>query len=364
MDDSLPIYCPPDVDRGVHPQVDQVEERAWAMACQSGMGRTARERARMKATSGAQFMSRLAPDAELEAVTVCAAWIYWGFIIDDAYFDGVPPKTTPDRVNELTARFQRAFAFPGYVPEEPLGAVLAALGGHFRRQFPPHRLQRLLWRGLDWYVGLGWGLANRARQQSFSLDEYMLMRPADAGAQITLGLSELCVEPEAPAWEVDTPVVRALESLAGAVAALDNDRQSMHREKAGGFSSDHVFAVIARERGCSVADAVPLGIALRDRLLDRFIELRAAVEARSVSPGLRQWLRQLACCISGNAAWGEQVTRYRVGQPGESAAPGLLPVSGRQFSDKPLNCPEAPDPARLPSLSWIWDDRLLGVRTA
>jgi hypothetical protein len=158
---------------------------------------------------------------------------------------------------------------------------------------------------------------------------------------------------EVPAREMDSPAVCALTEMAILVAALDNDRHSFAKEASRRQAEQNIFAVLMRQYGSSSARAVEDAVALRDRVLRRFLALRDRVLPRA-SGELRRYLTDLGHGIRGNIEWGLRVPRYLslssvATGPGEVTPPAHIP-----WADRPLD--PSDEPVLLPSVAWWWDD--------
>jgi hypothetical protein len=94
-------------------------------------------------------------------------------------------------------------------------------------------------------------------------------------------------------------------------------------------------------------------VALRDRVLRRFLVLRERVLPRA-SAELRRYLTDLGHGIRGNIEWGLRVPRY-LSLGSATAGPGeVIPPEHIPWADHPLNTSDEPPP--LPSITWWWDD--------
>lgn len=203
-----------------------------------------------------------------------------------------------------------------------------------------------------WLTGVQRQVGNRARGHMPSLDDYLTMRLHSAGGEPTFAMLEIVNGAEVPAAEMDSAAVCALTEMAILVAALDNDRHSFAREAGDLHTDQNVFTVLMRHQDVPLETAVRRAVALRDRVLCRFLALRRKVLPQA-SRELRRYLTDLGHGIRGNAEWGLLAPRYLVreqaGGTGEAARPPEA-----VWADEPLDADDAPAPP--PSISWWWDD--------
>ncbi len=108
--------------------------------------------------------------------------------------------------------------------------------------------------------------------------------------------------------------------------------------------------VLAHQEGCSPAEAVPLAVALRDRVMVLFLGLRARLE-HDADDGLRRHLAALGHYVAGSIAWQTRAPRY--------ASPRNryeLPVVDAAFTVRYADGPSdtATVPPDLPALAAWW----------
>jgi hypothetical protein len=220
---------------------------------------------------------------------------------------------------------------------------LRDVASQLRRLATPSQRVRFAAAHRAWLFGVAWQIGNRRRGHLPGLAEYLAMRLHSAGGGPTFALVEIAGGEEVPASEMDAPVVRAVTEMAIMVAALDNDRHSFSNEMRRGQTDQNVFTVLMRQRGCTLDEAGYAAVALRDRILCRFLRVREALLPRASGP-LRRYLTGLGHGIRGNAEWGQRVPRYR--GPGDPAEP--------TWATRPVADGTGPPP--VPSIAWWWDD--------
>lgn len=348
-----PFFCP--LESAVHPGVQEAERRAVDWVDRMGFCRTGAERAWTVGSHSADFYARFAPLAAPERLWLAACWVYWGFAFDDARCDEGEISRDPARFAAVAGTVQRALETPGpYTAEDPHAAAVHDLGERFRACATPVQVRRFVHAHRGWLAGVQWQVGNRARGHMPSLDDYLTMRLHSAGGEPTYALLEIANgDADVPAAEMDSPAVCALTEMAIIVAALDNDRHSAAKEAARDEAEQNVFAVLMHQDGTGLETAVRDAVALRDRVLCRFIALRDRVLPRA-SSGLRRYLADLGHGIRGNAEWGRQVPRYAT-MPGAAAPHGTAPAPETPaWADRPLPVPGGWRPPR--SVAWWWQD--------
>lgn len=82
------------------------------------------------------------------------------------------------------------------------------------------------------------------------------MRLQSSGGHPTFALLELATGAEVPDAEPHRPAVLALTEMAIMVAALDNDRHSLHKELSRGQADQNVYTVLTAGRSLSMQEAV------------------------------------------------------------------------------------------------------------
>ena len=343
-----PFYCP--VEPAVHEAVEEIEARALDWVDRFALGADERERRRIAGTRSAEFYARFAPRGLVDNLEVAVLWVYWGFAFDDAVCDRGPVSDRVEEFLPLACRVQRALEVPdGLVDDDPYAAAVHDIGRRMREVATPVQVQRFIHAHRLWLMGVAAQISNRAAGRMPDLDSYLLQRLGSAGGAPTLALLEIAYGQPVPAHEMDSPVVRALTELSWAVASLDNDLHSYRREVREGYTGQNVITVVAREDGCSVEQAHTRAVALRDRMMQRFLALREEVLARA-SPALGSYLAGLGHGIRGNIDWALSVPRYTGAEHGTAGEGRFAAESGVTSTPSVRE----PGPPGLPSVDWWW----------
>ncbi|SDM46415.1 terpene synthase family protein [Allokutzneria albata] len=336
MLDLPPVYCP--IDGARHPEVSSVQRRAVEWLDSAEFCRDPAARATAIASSSADFFARFAPHAPAENLLTAVLWVYWGFAFDDACCDEGELSADPAAFAALAGRVQRALEAP-HAPADPFAAAVEDIGSRFRATGSAVQVRRFVDAHRAWLFGVLWQMGNRARSHMPDLDSYLAMRLHSAGGEPTFAMLELANGlDDIPEHEMSSPRVRALTEMAIAVAALDNDRASFAEEAGRGQTDQNIFTVLGHQEECAPQKVVELAVSLRDRILDRFLQVREDA-ARTAGEPLRRYLADLGHGIRGNIEWGAHVARYH------NAAP-------LTWAEKPLVNPWTVIP---PSIAWWWE---------
>jgi hypothetical protein len=333
-----PFFCP--VPAAVHPAVGEIEAAAVEWLDRVRLHRTEQERARLLGTHSAEFYARFAPHGVPEGILTAALWVYWGFAFDDARCDSGPCSADPPAFLELAGQVQRALE-TAEPPAEPYAAALHDIAARMRAQVTGTVFRRFVDAHRHWLYCVAWQVGNRAAGRMPTLPEYLTMRLGSAGGPPTIALLEIANGIEVPAPEMDSRDVRALTEMAHLIASLDNDLHSFRKELAENETAQNVISVLCHHDGLGVAAALDAAVAIRDRVMIRFLALRDRVRP-TASEELRTYLDGLGHGIRGNIDWAAGVPRYLPGGP--------LRI---EVGDEPYDT--NPDPLPYPAVSWWWD---------
>ncbi|HEU4534004.1 MAG TPA: hypothetical protein VFS00_07800 [Polyangiaceae bacterium] len=354
------FYCP--IAPAVHPGVAAVAERSFAWLRQTGVCATERQQKRAAASNGAEFYGRITPDGLEERLQIAADWIYWAGFFDDTRCDEGPAA---DRAGELTVVMGRLLRMLESLDarlchDDPCLLALYDLARRFAACATPVQYVRWVEAQRAWLFGVAVRRCLAARPEPPGLDAYLTMRlPDAAGAPIT-AMIEIVNAREVPAAEMHSPRVRALSELAAMIGALDNDRISRFKEMHADASDHTLIRVIMRERGVGEEAALAELVALRDRMMCRFLVLRDRA-LPDASPALRRYLDDLGHMIRGHIDWSFGTARYHtLHGPGGSPAGGVSLEGGWALAPAD-DRPEAPP---LPAIAWWWSPDLLGPSPA
>ena len=349
----LPFHCP--FPAAIHPQAEAIERHCVEWLDRFRLYDASAQRARLIGTRAAEIYARALPDADAERVADVARWLYWGFATDDLYYDNGPTSRRAADFLALGAPLVRLCEEPRarFALELPYNDALRDLTGAILRHATP--TQRLEWADTAraWFFGMAWDVANAERGVPPSLNDYLAMRMHTGGfASLATTLNIANGIELTPAQAASGPV-RAIVEAWSTFCLLLNDLMSFAKEARNGDSSSNVVRVIAHERGCSAAEAIPQAHAVADRIATLFLALRAQLVRRAQRAGdaaMARFLASLGHIWRGILDWGFSTPRYATG--GDPGAPLLQTFPG--WAPAPLDGSLAPLPC--PSIAWWWEE--------
>ncbi|WP_221360459.1 terpene synthase family protein [Streptomyces beigongshangae] len=343
--EAVSFFCP--IEPSLHPDVHIVRERAESWLSHHGYFGSADNRPRSLATRSAEFSARMTPTAQTDRLQVAAEWTYWGFAFDDTFCDAEPWSGRPAEFAELSGRMGRMLEAPGYTPTDSVHLqVLAELRDRFARFATPLQHRRWVLAQRAWLMGVTWQISNQSRGLMPSLDDYLAMRINSAAGEPVTSMIEMVNGAEVPSGEMELLSVRACTEMSRTLASLDNDLHSYAKDVRRREADQNIVNVIAGEQSCGTEAAVRAAMGVRDRIMCRFLRVRAAVAGRA-STATRWYLTDLGHVVRGNLDWGLSTPRYHLDVPAE-------PVTS--WAESPSDAGQDP-PA--PCVAWWWDRSLV-----
>lgn len=344
---EMPFFCP--IEPAIHPDVTLVEARAHDWLLDWNYFGNPQNRDRVIGSQSAEFSARMTPRAHTDRLQIAAEWTYWGFSFDDAYCDTLPWSIRPAEFIELAGRIVRMLEAPGSTAPgpDPHILALAELRDRFTEVGTPAQHRRWVLAQRAWLLGVAWQIGNQSRAVMPTLNDYLAMRINAAAGEPVTSMIALVNDIDIPENEMEDPAVRACTEMSRMLASLDNDLHSYAKDIHRNETDQNIVNVIVAERHCHPQDAVVTAMAMRDRIMCRFLRLRDLIAHRQSAP-TRHYLQDLGHVVRGNLDWGLSTLRYLV--DGQHA---LLP----QWVDKPSDTGTQP-PA--PSVAWWWDSTLTG----
>jgi hypothetical protein len=345
----LPFYCP--FDEAINPRAKEIEARCIEWIDRFHLYDAPDQRERLIATKAAEIYSRALPDADAERVADVAKWLYWGFATDDLLYDNGPVSVSARDFLALGAPLVRISEEPRarFTWEPPYADALRDLARAICRHASPQ--QRLDWAhtARAWFFGMAWDVANAERATPPVLNDYLMMRMHTGGLHswvTTLGIANRI---ELDASAAASGAVRALTEAFSTLALLFNDLMSYAKESVNKDTSSNVITVIAHERDCSPAAAVPEAYAIADRIASLFLALRVRLLS-TADEAMRTYIAGMEHTWRGILDWGFRSARYVQG--GDPGTPALQSFPG--WAPEPRDTSLEPLPH--PSISWWWEE--------
>ncbi|MFD3544792.1 terpene synthase family protein [Streptomyces sp. NPDC058655] len=345
-----PFYCPLDRDL-LHPRAKEIEARAVDWLDTHGLYPDPVERAWGLATHSADFSCRIIPRGRTEPLLLFTQWNYWANAVDDWQDSGAGDIRTA-AVADHGIRLLRTLENPtaALLPDSPMTRALTDLVRRTHTLLTPVELRRFAEGTRDWLLGATWQAAQAERGSMPTLNDFAAMGALANGTRFSLTWSDAAAEVRLPADLLHSPALQALTDAAGFVVSADNDLFSYDKDDHLEPREVNLVNVIAHQEGCTPAEAVPLAVALRDRVMALFLRLRDHLSSGADEP-LTRHLEALGHYIAGCIAWQSRAPRY--------ASPRnrhTLPRNGARlpvrYTDTPSDPRTAPPP--LPALAHWW----------
>jgi hypothetical protein len=348
----LPFHCP--FPEAIHPQADAIECHCVEWLDRFKLYGSATQREQLIGTRAAEIYARALPSADAKRVADVAKWLYWGFATDDLYYDNGPTSRRAGDFLALGAPLVRLCEEPraAFAIELPYNDALRDLTNAILRHATA--AQRIEWvhTARAWFFGMAWDVANAERGVSPSLNEYLAMRMHTGGLASWAATLNIANGIELTPRQAASGPVRAIVEAWSTFCLLLNDLMSFAKEARNDDSSSNVVTVIAHERGCAPAEAIPQAQALSDRIATLFLALHTQLLAEAEARGdeaMRVFLASLGHTWRGILDWGFRALRYATGDPG-AAPQQTFPGWAEAPADLCL------DPLPHPSIAWWWEE--------
>lgn len=277
---------------------------------------------------------------------------YWGFAFDDARCDNGALSKNPAEFVALSCALQRVLDAPHEsVAQDRFVRALHDIGAGFRAHATPTQVRRFADAHRNWLHCVAWQISNASVERIPDVDTYLSMRLGSCGGPPTLAMLEIANGTEVPDSEMDSPAVRALTEMTRLIAALDNDLHSYRKEFHQNDADQNIVSALMHENDWDVRRAVTGAVAIRDRVMTRFLHLRDRRHASASEP-LARYLAGLGHAIRGNIDWALRVPRY-TSLSDTSAPPAPAAEWSPGWSERPSDPSTAPLP--VPGIAWWWD---------
>jgi hypothetical protein len=339
------LYCP--IDLVPHPGWKQAQAGAfaWMSRCRL-FDDTSIPREGSVGTNSAQVTGSMIPTASHDRLLFYTTFMYWGFVVDDAFDLGAPTDRV-QRYRALCPPVMRALESPwARVPENdhPAVTLLRELRLSMDGCFTASQTRLWIDTIYSWLLGCGLELSDAVHATTLGVDEYLFMvLYSNALRPVTVTL-EICGSTgEVPAREREDPKVVALGQMAGVLMALYADLFSAGKE---GPDDQNMINSMIGDADCTASQAVTEIVAICERIMVAFLRLRDQV-LPGVSEHTRIYLTNLGYAVRGVLDWCHDLPRFTP----SSANP--LP----RFAPLRVERPTDPEPVPLPyrSIAWWWD---------
>ncbi|GAA5191308.1 terpene synthase family protein [Rugosimonospora acidiphila] len=268
----------------------------------------------------------IAADATPEQLDLAADWLSWGTYGDDLYpvrwgrvGDFVGAKVATARLSLFMPLDGGA---PAGTPTSPLEAGLADLWRRTAGPMAPQERHPFRAAVEDMTSAWLWEMAGEAQRRVPDPVDYVEMRRATFGSELTAGLARLRLATSVPPELFDTRVVRQLTNAAQDYACLVNDLFSYQKEIEYEHELHNLVFVLERFLGCAAATGRDLVAKLMRERMRQFehlvaVELPALFEHDRLDEATRAALigyaDQLKDWLSGILEWHRASARYAPG---------------------------------------------------
>lgn len=349
----LPFYCP--FPSAIHPQADAIEQHCVEWIDRFQLFGSVAQRERLIATHAAEVYARALPTADAERVADVAKWLYWGFATDDLYYDNGPTSKRAADFLAVGAPLVRLCEEPraSFSFELPYNDALRDLTNTILRHATPSQRTEWAHTARGWFFGMAWDVANAERGVPPSLNDYLAMRMHTGGFASWATTLNIANAIDLTPAQAACGRVRALVEAWSTLSLLLNDLMSFAKETRNGDSSSNVVSVIAHERDCTPAAAIPQAHALGDCIATLFVSLHAQLLSQAEAEGdamMTRFLASLGHTWRGILDWGFSTPRYMTG--GDPGAPALQTFPG--WAEEPSGATLVP-PA-YPTIAWWWEE--------
>lgn len=353
--ETTSFYCP--IRPAVHPRAAEFGAIALSWLEEQDLDIDAQQRRRLTQCDFGGLTGRTMPYGLPGPLTITAKLHAVLFALDDGLCDEA--KATPHELARETSRVLRVLEAPAsaWRDESPYTAALRGVRLELQEYASPSQLRRWV-EGMRLYMsGLVWEAACRRDCSLPSLDDYIPMWMRAIGMAPSTALIGIVAGHGPSDADLDRPAVRALTEMTWTLVAWDNDFYSRRKEIERAADNLNLIDVLAQERGCGLLRAQEEAVALRDRVMVRFLRLYQQLRAPAPS-SLRLYLDGLAHFVRGHLDWASTCRRYapppETGITGTAGAPGSVPPPEGWWAHAPSDTGTEPLP--VPSIAWWWDE--------
>lgn len=338
------VWCP--IPAGIHPGWEALHADAVDWMTRQRLYRDERHRRRNAASGAGELAARVASGGAPDGLRVYTRFLMWLFSFDDAYCSEGEFGRQPQELAMVTARMLRVAETPepaAMFDDDPWTAALRDIRVSLDALATPAQVTRWVMALRMYLFSQVWEASHRSRGTIPELNDYVAMRIFSGSLDVCASLLDVVHGDEVGPDDLGRPAVRALTEMMAILVSVDNDIMSYHKEVSRSGDPQRMVDLLMRREGHTVAEALRATVALRDRILVRYLAVRDEV-ALSAGPPLLRYLDGLDGWIRGNLDWGRTCARYL--HPDDPIA---LPTD---FAAEPSDT--CPDPLPIPSVAWWW----------
>ncbi|MGA5816873.1 terpene synthase family protein [Kitasatospora sp. NPDC094028] len=263
------------------------------------------------------------PDATVEELDLSSAWLAWGTWADDYYPAAFGPSRDLAGAKHANERLSLFMPLDGAPAPEPANGLERGLADLWVRTAGPMAAEargRLRDSVESMTASWVWELANRIQNRVPDPVDYLEMRRATFGSDLTTGLSRLAHAGTLPPELYRHGAMRSLENSAMDYGALVNDLFSYRKETEYEGELHNAVVVVRNFFDCDYPAAARIVGDLMHSRLDQFRhvvrnelpvmseDFGLGAEARA---GLDRYVRELEDWLAAVLNWHEGCRRYR-----------------------------------------------------
>ncbi|MGW9041089.1 family 2 encapsulin nanocompartment cargo protein terpene cyclase [Streptomyces lydicus] len=293
----------------------------------------------------------LHPDATPDQLDLGSAWLAWGTYADDYYPQVFGRPRDAAAAYACTERLKLFMPLdPAQIPPEPVNAMERALADLWPRTTGPMtpEARRTFRAAVDAMTASWlWEIDNQIQNRIPDPVDYIEMRRATFGSDLTMALSRISHGRQVPPEVHRTGTLRALENSAADFACLMNDVFSYQKEIEYEGEVHNGILVVQTFFDCDYPAALAIVHDLMTSRLREFQHVAAqelpvvyddfqlSAEARATLDGyvreLENWMAAILNWHQGCRRYIEPELRHPAGSPGRLGAPSGLGTSAARF---------------------------------
>ncbi|MFJ1703405.1 germacradienol/geosmin synthase [Kitasatospora sp. NPDC088346] len=262
------------------------------------------------------------PDASPEELDLTSGWLAWGTYADDYYpvvFGRTRDLAGARAATERLAAFMPVGGEPVPVPLTAMERGLADLWERTAAPMPVGHRRRFRRTVEDMTASWLWELANQAQNRIPDPVDYLEMRRATFGSDLTMSLCRLAHGDEVPPEIYRSGPMRSLENAAADYACLVNDVFSYQKEVEYEGEFHNAVLVVQNFFDCDYPTGLGMVHALMTSRMEQFqhvagTELPLLYEGYELGPRAREildgYVKELENWLSGILKWHQDCRRY------------------------------------------------------
>lgn len=355
---SVPsFYCP--FPYAIAPEAAEVDRRTVQWMDDFGLYRSATQRDYLATQKVGYFASLTMPHGSGEGLQAASDQLFWLFTFDDMYCDERVEDSSLDDLIQLLGRLARILEAPTakMLPDNPWAEGLRDLRLRLDRRATPLQTARWVEELRKYLFGLIWEATNRKASRIPTLNDYVAMWLNVTATAPSLMFIDISSHYEVPAADMASQPVRALTEMANMLVGWDNDiisfnKEAFRKDRYGYAELQNLVTVLAHQNQIPIESALAEAMAMRDRLMARFLRLSGDVRAHA-GPALSRYVYGLGEWVRGYLEWSMITDRYGDPRnPGDAVQTNRVPLP-RTWKQKPLD--DSPAPLPVTAISWWWE---------